>query len=157
MGSLQCMPASINLCGPGGCLGSERCMVIRGSPICTVSVGGTTSSISAQAPPAQGDRWSIAVDLKRGSYVVTIEAWLNSSQGMLDLYLDGVRITSAQGIDLSALAGETREYTQALPVIRVGWTGTHRLVGEVSRTRSTAADASDRHWMCLKSLKIQHV
>jgi len=156
--TLQCLPSSARFSfrlddGDNDNPIDER-VVLKGRPFCRIRVGGTSFFVRAQSP-AQGNRWSIPILLQRGDYSVNITGWRNPYQGILDLFLDGARITDMQGIDWSTHRGATLMYTAILPVVKLSWTGAHQLMGEVFRTNSMQVESIDpmnAYWMCLQSL-----
>ena len=102
----------------------------------------------SQMPPAAGDEWFLRVALRAGQYSINVRGWCNPWHGVLDLYLDGIRIT-ADGLDW--YGARTEKYAHRLRRVRVAFTGEHTLRGCVARSNANASPRS-QYWMCLKTI-----
>jgi len=139
---------SVDLREPGACT------VERGSPFYHIYVGSLPLVVTqAQNPPASGDEWSLSVMLRRGRHSLEVRGWLNPAHGILDMYLDGVRVTPAGGFDWCG--PRTARHLFHTAAIDVKWSGEHRLVGRTSRSNAAEPHRSRRYWMCLRSLSVR--
>ncbi len=123
--------------------------VERGNAFCRTLVGSLAHLVTeAQNPPACDDAWSLDVRLKKGKYSLEISGWQNPAHGILDLFVDGVRVTPDAGFDWCG--PRTTEHVCRATGITVRWTGTHHVLGRTSR--SNAEPRRTRHWMCLSRI-----
>ena len=104
----------------------------------------------AQNPPACGDEWSLDVELKKGTYSLEISGWRNPAHGVLDMFLDGVRVTPTNGFDWCS--PRTVEHVYRAAGINVSWTGVHHVLGRCSRSKAEPSRRS-RYWMCLSRIR----
>ena len=127
--------------------------VENGSALCSIHVGSMARVITrAQCPPASGDSWSLDVALRKGVYSLRVSGWRNPAHGILDVFLDGVRVTPLGGFDWCR--SRTTKQVCWAKGIRVRWTGVHRLVGKTSRT-SADHSRTTRYWMCLRRIELK--
>jgi len=149
MRALENIPSSsyVDLRAPGSLT------VERGSAFGITYVGSLPLVVTqAQSPPACGDEWSLSVMLRRGRYTLEVRGWLNPFHGILDLFLDGVRVTPAGGFDWCG--PRTARHFFRTAAIDVKWSGEHRLVGLTSQSNAEPY-RSRMYWMCVRSLSFR--
>lgn len=114
-----------------------------------VDVGGgrTGYRTVAACPPAQGDSWSLVVELRRGFYRLVVSGWRNPHHGILDIFFDNEVLSPSEGLDWYAESATT-PYTFPPIMFQVETTGTHILRGITDRCHSNALGA--KYWMCLE-------
>ena len=109
------------------CRQKDTRTVERGSAFFTILVGCLENlATEAQDPPACGDEWSVQVELRKGVYALEVESWSNPAHGVLDLFLNGMRVTPVNGFDF--YGRRTAKHICRVAGIRVAQTAVHRLV-----------------------------
>jgi hypothetical protein len=82
-----------------------------------------------QGPPANGDSFSNSFFLKAGTYSFYVLGYTNSNCGLIDWYVDGVKVISLQDWYSASL---TYGVTQQVDSITITGDGYHKLVGTVN-------------------------
>ena len=119
--------------------------VVRGAEIESTAVGGCfcfMCQTRSQIPPAPGDAFCLPVRLRAGLYTVSLHGWRNPHHGILDLWLDGERLTS---LDWCGARTEKHRYQLQASVPH---TGEHTLYCCTERSSADQCLRA-RYWMCL--------
>ena len=125
------------------------CTVEAGSSFERVAVGGIDHAefrTRSQMPPAAGDTWSCKLALQTGDYALVAQGWRNPSHAILDLFLSGVRITPAEGLDWCG--PRTQKQTHHVRRVRVQYTGEHTLRARIGLTVPTQISIDTRASGC---------
>ena len=129
--------------------------VLHGSDFGIIYVGSIRNmETQAQCPPACGDEWSVAIRLRKGRrYKLSVHGWQNPCHAILELFLDGLRVTPA-GFDWSG--PRTVNLVCHATGINVRFSGEHHLLGQVVRSNAQPHRRA-RYWMCIKKIEFVEI